>query len=75
MTESEKKNIQPSQARLHYRGYSGIGNEKVREHVCIKEGFGCGNPEDASQPNLWPPEELLPGFRVFMENFFSVTYN
>jgi hypothetical protein len=58
--------------RSHYRGYSGVGNEKVREHVCMKETFDGGNPEDDAQPNVWPPEELLPGFRKFMEEFFQV---
>ncbi|KAG9227981.1 thymine dioxygenase [Amylocarpus encephaloides] len=74
LTELEK-NMQPSQSQSHYRGYSGVGNEKVREHICIKEGFGCGNPVDRSQPNIWPPEELLPGFRAFMENFFGECTN
>jgi hypothetical protein len=39
----------------------------------MKAGFGCGNPEDVSQPNIWPPEELLPDFRAFMEDFFQVS--
>ncbi|CZR55873.1 related to gibberellin 20-oxidase [Phialocephala subalpina] len=69
LIEEEKKKMQS----LHYRGYSGVGNEKVREHICMKEGFGCGNPEDVSQPNIWPPEELLPDFRAFMEDFFQCT--
>ena len=67
--------MQPPQSRLQNRGYSGVGNEKIREHICFKEGFGCGNPQDGSQPNIWPPEELLPGFREFMEDFFSVIWN
>jgi hypothetical protein len=46
----------------------------VRQQICTKEGFGCGNPEDELQPNIWPPEELLPGFRAFMEDFFGVIY-
>ena len=74
LSESAKTNIQPS-GRSHHRGYSGVGREKVREHTCTKEGFGCGNPEDSSQLNIWPPEELLPGFRLFMEDFFWVIFN
>lgn len=66
--------MEPSQNRSHYRGYSGVGNEKVREQICTKEGFGCGNPEDELQPNIWPSEELLPGFRAFMKDFFGVIY-
>ena len=51
-----------------------MGNEKVRERICIRETFDSGNPEDDRQPNIWPPEELLPGFRKFMEEFFQVPY-
>ena len=71
LTKSEKDIMQPS-SRSHQRGYSSIGSEKVREHICTKEGFGCGNPEEGSQSNVWPPEELLPGFCAFMEDFFWV---
>ncbi len=38
----------------------------------MKENFDCGNPEDDEQPNSWPTEELLPGFRHFTEGFFQV---
>lgn len=38
----------------------------------MKENFDIGNPEDDTQPNIWPPEELLPRFREFMEAFFEV---
>lgn len=54
-----------------YRGYVGVGCEKVRGHVCIKESFDIGNPDEDGQANLWPSEELLPGFRCFMEVFFQ----
>jgi hypothetical protein len=64
--------MEPSLRHSHHRGYSRVGNEKVREHSCMKDGFDIGNPEDDSQPNIWPPEELLPGFREFMEGFFQV---
>ena len=45
----------------------------MREHKCMKEGFTCGNPKDDEQLNIWPSEELLPGFRKFMEEFFEVS--
>jgi hypothetical protein len=45
---------------------------KVRERICMKEGFTCGSPKDDTQPNIWPPEDLLPGFRKHMEGFFEV---
>lgn len=38
----------------------------------MKESFDIGNPEDEVQPNIWLPEELLPGFRQFMEDFVEV---
>ena len=72
LSESEKKLIQRSPDRSHHRGYSGVGNEKVREHICMKEGFTCGSPKDDTQLNIWPSEELLPGFRKLMEEFFKV---
>lgn len=57
--------------RSLYRGYIGVGREKIRERVCIKEGFDTGNRDDDEQPNIWLPEELLPGFRDFMQMFFQ----
>ncbi len=43
----------------------------MRERVCVKESFDMGNPDDGEdQPNLWPSEASLPGFRAFMESFF-----
>ena len=40
----------------------------------MKESFDSGNPEDVEQPNIWPSEELLPGFREFMDAFFEVQF-
>ena len=71
LSESDKNNVRRSADRSHNRGFSGVGKEKVRECICMKESFDYGNPEDDTQPNIWPPEELLPGFRNFMETFFQ----
>jgi isopenicillin N synthase-like dioxygenase len=71
LSESGKGTINPS-SPSHNRGYSGIGNEKVRDRMCMKENFDCGNPEDHERQNSWPTEELLPGFRHFTEDFFQV---
>ena len=38
----------------------------------MKENFDSGNPEDDERLNSWPPEELLPGFRDFTEDFYQV---
>lgn len=43
----------------------------MRKHICIKESFDSGNPDEDAQPNLWPSEEVLPGFRDYMEMFFQ----
>jgi isopenicillin N synthase-like dioxygenase len=68
----------------HHRGWSGIGEEKVSQHVYneddlqelrkvqdVKETFDSGNIDDDIQPNIWLPEEHLPGFRAGMKQFFE----
>jgi hypothetical protein len=60
----------------HHRGYSGLGVEKVSQNVFdeeeieklrsipdVKESFESGNVVDETQPNIWLPEQELPGFR------------
>jgi isopenicillin N synthase-like dioxygenase len=37
-----------------------------------KESYESGNVDDESQPNIWLPEDKLPGFRAFMESYFVV---
>ncbi|KAF6235478.1 hypothetical protein HO173_006161 [Letharia columbiana] len=71
LSESKKNLIRRPPDKSIYRGYVGVGREKVRERVCIKESFDTGNPDEDEQTNLWPPEELLPGFREFMEMFYQ----
>lgn len=36
-----------------------------------QESYDTGNPRDPKNPNLWPEEDELPGFRVFLERFFQ----
>ena len=31
----------------------------------VKESFESGNVDDETQPNIWLPEEVLPGFRGY----------
>ncbi|KIW35588.1 uncharacterized protein PV07_02275 [Cladophialophora immunda] len=70
-----------------HRGYSGIGREKVVQMVfdqasidqlrkCpdFKESFELGREDDERTPNIWFPEEVLPGFRQFMTTFFDTCY-
>ncbi|KAK5312593.1 hypothetical protein LTR93_011255 [Exophiala xenobiotica] len=70
-----------------HRGYSGIGREKVVQMVYdaesiadlrktpdFKESFELGREDDEHTPNIWFPDEVLPGFRAFMTHFFGVCY-
>ncbi|KAF2259939.1 Clavaminate synthase-like protein [Lojkania enalia] len=82
----EKKMLAPHPpGGSHHRGYSAPGLEKVSQHRYdadeiaklreipdFKESFESGNTIDVSQPNIWPPENILPGFRGFMESFFPL---
>lgn len=70
----------------HHRGYSAPGLEKVTQHTYApselsaqrkqtpdcKESFEAGNAADTTQPNIWPPEEVLPGFRAFVQDYFAL---
>ncbi|KAK4950593.1 hypothetical protein LTR66_007637 [Elasticomyces elasticus] len=81
----EKKMLAPHPpGGSHHRGYSGLGKEKVSQNVFdkdaisllrkapdVKESFESGNVNDEAQPNIWPPDEVLPGFREFMQSFFN----
>jgi isopenicillin N synthase-like dioxygenase len=62
----------------HHRGFSGLGVEKISQNVFdaetiellrnvpdVKESFESGNVNDSTQPNIWPPEDKLPGFREY----------
>lgn len=43
----------------------------------MQESFDIGNPEDPLYANIWPDEDELPGFRMFMEilyNLFHLTH-
>jgi isopenicillin N synthase-like dioxygenase len=72
----------------HHRGYSAPGVEKVSQHQYdanelnklraipdFKESYESGNIDDEAQPNIWLPEDKLPGFRAFMETYFTVCAN
>lgn len=73
----------PDGPQVH-RGYSHPGLEKVsqyaggeekvaeklRETVDCKESYEIGSEENGEQPNVWLPEESLPGFRDFTTKFY-----
>ncbi|KAF7292213.1 Thymine dioxygenase [Mycena indigotica] len=67
-------------AKTHHRGYSELGREKVTQPgdtdayvPDTKESFECGADNDA-MPNVWPPEEALPGFRAACDAFYARCY-
>ncbi|KAJ9647022.1 hypothetical protein H2199_002008 [Coniosporium tulheliwenetii] len=83
LPEAVKKLAPHPPGGSHHRGYSGLGVEKVTQNVFdsnevealrqmpdFKESFESGNVHDQMQPNIWLPDEELPGFRQFMEAFF-----
>ena len=67
-------------------GYSAPGVEKVTQHIYeeneiakqrakapdVKESFESGREDDAGMPNIWPPEDVLPGFREACLGFYWV---
>lgn len=67
-----------------HRGYSYPGLEKVSQYMDgdekvgeqlrqvsdCKESYEVGSEENAQQPNVWLPEETLPGFRKFTTKFY-----
>ena len=71
LSESEKASIRSCPPSSNH-GYLDVGDEKIRDRISMKESFDCGNPEDLERSNSWPPENLLPGFRHFTEDFFQV---
>ena len=69
-----------------HSGYSAIGAEKVVQHLYdqeeilkarkkradVKESFEVGREDDELMPNIWFPEDILPGFRETCLTFFWV---
>ncbi|KAI0479686.1 hypothetical protein F4859DRAFT_476952 [Xylaria cf. heliscus] len=69
-----------------HRGYSWPGLEKVSQTIYadgeedkgaedrkvgdVKESYEIGSEELIQQPNVWLPEEVLPGFREFTTKFY-----
>ncbi|OAP63775.1 hypothetical protein AYL99_03002 [Fonsecaea erecta] len=75
----------PDGAKVH-RGYSWPGLEKVSQTISekedpelvsllrkttdLKESYEIGSEENTGQPNVWLPEDVLPGFRAFTTRFY-----
>ncbi|EJD41209.1 Clavaminate synthase-like protein [Auricularia subglabra TFB-10046 SS5] len=75
--EQKKTAPHPPGFTVH-RGYSWPGLEKVgnsnnpesREIEDCKESYEVGSEENGLQPNVWLPEDVLPGFRAFSTSFY-----
>ncbi|KAH9904400.1 hypothetical protein F4778DRAFT_61393 [Xylariomycetidae sp. FL2044] len=83
-TEEKMKAPHPP-SNTHHRGYSGISQEKVytqadleaqgsgdlRKISDYKESYEVGSEQDAAQPNIWLPEDVLPDFRSSMNALYA----
>ncbi|KDN63518.1 putative thymine dioxygenase [Colletotrichum sublineola] len=87
LSQAEKEKAPHPPEGWWHRGYSGIGREKVSQLVFdaeqiselrkvpdFKESYEIGREDDSHLPNIWIPEELLPGFRSFFNDFYEVCY-
>ncbi|KAH8892197.1 Clavaminate synthase-like protein [Thozetella sp. PMI_491] len=45
-------------------------DEELRKVQDCKESYEIGSEDFPDQPNVWLPEEVLPGFRSFMTGFY-----
>jgi len=48
--------------------------DNLRKCPDFKESFELGREDDERTPNIWLPEETLPGFREFFNKFFEACY-
>ena len=53
-----------------YAGESKDVGEQLREVEDCKESYEIGSEDNAEQPNVWLPEDMLPGFREGMLEFY-----
>ncbi|RFU75572.1 flavonol synthase flavanone 3-hydroxylase [Trichoderma arundinaceum] len=88
LPQSDKDKAPHPPKAWHHRGYSSVGREKVSQMIFdeesiaaarkvpdVKESFDIGRDDDAAyMANVWPPQEMLPGFREFFTNFYEVCY-
>jgi isopenicillin N synthase-like dioxygenase len=81
--EAKMQAPHPAGPEVH-RGYSHPGQEKVSQYVGgrddigeqlrevadCKESYEIGSEDNKEQPNIWLPEETLPGFKENMSTFY-----
>ncbi|KAF3907190.1 hypothetical protein ABW21_db0208953 [Orbilia brochopaga] len=51
-------------------GINKAAMELARQIPDLKESYDMGSEHNAEQPNVWPPPNLIPGFRGFMTGFY-----
>ncbi|KAJ5727381.1 gibberellin 20-oxidase [Penicillium malachiteum] len=84
LSQSDKMKSPHPPYGWYQRGYSGVGREKVvqmifdeegiagkRKTPDVKESYDLGNENDPRLPNIWPAEELIPGFRAHFNQFYE----
>jgi len=85
---SDVKGLAPHPASAyHHRGYSPPGLEKVSQNVFdkdelsalravpdVKESFESGREDDPDMPNVWLPDDVLPGFKEACLDFYWTLY-
>ncbi|KAI8677631.1 hypothetical protein LRP88_00057 [Fusarium phalaenopsidis] len=88
LPQEEKEKVPHPPEGWYHRGYSGIGREKVTQMVFdeagiaqerkkpdFKESYEMGNEDNtATLRNIWPAEEVIPGFREFFIKFYETCY-
>ncbi|KAJ4317072.1 hypothetical protein N0V84_007525 [Fusarium piperis] len=55
---------------IPHRGYSGPGREYAAAKTAEEESFEMGSEENKREPNIWPPDEVYPGFRDCLLKFY-----
>jgi hypothetical protein len=68
LPQAEKDALGPTPQSSN-RGYFGVGNEKVRGLISMRENFDFGGADFSS---IWPEEGRLPGFCDFATGFHKV---
>ncbi|KAI5474185.1 UPF0676 protein [Pseudohyphozyma bogoriensis] len=86
LSEEEKMQAPHPPEGWKHRGFSGVGLEQISATQSFeecdmkhardnfpdyKETFDLGREDDVVLANVWPPEELLPGFRSFSNSFYN----
>ncbi|EKM78967.1 hypothetical protein AGABI1DRAFT_114495 [Agaricus bisporus var. burnettii JB137-S8] len=84
MPHAKKMQAPHPASGAHHRGYSAPGSEKIIRYDDnekesdptigrggARETFDVGSENDEGMPNIWLPEETLPGFKRTCVEFFS----